>query len=318
MSTNGAQARGSWRVARKLAAGSVVVGVMVASAAGTAVAAPAGRSHDGGAQHGRQGEHHGQHGVHRRAVEGMVAKIDPSGGFTVVRGIGSVAVTVTAATVVVERGQSSPQVATGDRVVVYGTETAPGVLTATRVRIKAPEKAAVQGTVQSIATDGTSFTVARGDMTVTVDVSSTTIYATTAGSSATFSDLAVGDHVKARGTRGTAAFDATQVLISVPPQRALLGTVVTAGSTATSGSSTSSTAASSFTMSAGDAKKPVTVDVSSSTVYLEAGSTTATFSSLAAGDQVVVVGTVSDHVVQASTVVILSVPTSTPTSTPSS
>lgn len=321
MSTNGPQARMTRHVARKLAAGSVVAGMMVATVgAGTALAASGQHGHDRGGHHGHHGDRSGQH---RRAVEGVVGTVGQTG-FTITHKAGSVNVTVTATTTYVERGQKATlaSVVQGERVVVLGTVASKGGgLTAIRVLIKAPEQESVEGIVQSVASNDSGFTIVRDVATVNVGVTSSTTYTLTGGASATFANVKPGERIDAKGSMSGGSFVATSVAISVPPQRAILGSVASIGSTTTSStttttsSTTTSSTSSSFTITAGDGSRPITVNVSSSTVYLEAGVTSANLASLAAGDEVVVVGTGGDGAIQASTVVILSTTPTSPTQT---
>jgi preprotein translocase subunit YajC len=159
--------------------------------------------------------------------------------------------------------------------------------------------------VKSVGSDTFTLTTHDGT-TVTVDVSSSTTYVDPSATSATFSTIKVGDHVAVFGTDTSNTVTATKVAIGdaggfggpgggwgghgapggTPP--AAFGTVKSVGSDT-------------FTLTTHDGTT-VTVDVSSSTTYREAGKSSASLSDVTVGSQVVVFGTDTSDTVTATSV----------------
>ena len=159
------------------------------------------------------------------------------------------------------------------------------------------------GTVASVGAD--SFTVTTHDGTkVTVDVSGTTTYVDPAVATPSFADVKVGTHVAVFGTDTSNTVSATKVAVGGPDRdggggpggpRGGDGTPPAAfGTVASVGTST-------FTLTSRDGTK-VTVDVSSSTSYMEFGKTSASIADVTVGAHVAVFGTDTDNTVTATKV----------------
>jgi hypothetical protein len=158
------------------------------------------------------------------------------------------------------------------------------------------------GTVKSVG-DGT-FTLTTADgSTVTVNVGSSTTYVDPGVSSPTFANVTVGEHVAVMGTESSNTVTATSVLIGTPPAMgkgfgpggpvgppAAVGTVKSVGTD-------------SFTLTTPDGST-VTVDVSSSTKYMDPGVSSPSLSNVTVGEHVAVVGSESSNTVTATAVLI--------------
>ena len=143
--------------------------------------------------------------------------------------------------------------------------------------------------VGTVGTPGaSSFTVESGVATITVDVVSTTRYHDLGVAAPTFANVTTGEHVRVLGTMGGSDLvDATSVQV-LP---IVVGKVV----------STASLTTGSFTLGRGAAT--ITVDVSSTTTYLDHGASPATVANVTDGERVEVFGTVSGtNTVEASVV----------------
>ena len=162
------------------------------------------------------------------------------------------------------------------------------------------------GTVKSVGSNTFALTTHDGT-TVTVDVSSSTTYADPSVSSASFSTVKVGDHVAVFGTDTSDTVTATKVAIGGPDGHggsggpgghdgfggnppAAFGTVTSVGSNT-------------FALTTHDGTT-VTVDVSSSTTYLDPSVSSPTFSTVKVGDHVAVFGTDTSNTVTATKVAI--------------
>jgi hypothetical protein len=128
----------------------------------------------------------------------------------------------------------------------------------------------LQGSVVSVGSD--NFVVADGSKTVTVDVSSTTTYTDAGVASPTLSNVTAGEWVTVSGSPDSSdTVTATTVTIGQPPALIFEGTVATLGTN-------------NFTVTKGD--KTVTIDVSPTTTYADAGVTSADFANVTAGERV--------------------------------
>jgi len=160
------------------------------------------------------------------------------------------------------------------------------------------------GTVASVGANSFTLTT-KGDTTVTVDVTSTTGYLDPGVSSASLASIKVGDHVAVFGTETSDTVAATKVAIGggpgggpggghggpgnmggTPP--VAMGTVASVG-------------ANSFTVTT-ENKTTVTVDVTSSTTFMEFGSGTPSLADVKVGSHVVVFGTDAANTVTATKV----------------
>jgi hypothetical protein len=249
--------------------------------------------------------------IQRPIVTGTVASVttSPSDSFTVMAKRSQTwTVTVTGSTTYSERNVTSPgfaNVAVGDGVVVYGTST--GTDSATAISVAIMQRPVVVGTVASVTTSPSdSFTVAAWkQQTVTVDVTGSTTYTERGVTSASFSNVAVGDQVAVYGTSaGTSTFDAVSVAITQRP--AVTGKVA----------AVTTSPSDSFTLTARGGQT-WTVNVSATTTYSECGVSSPSFSTLAVGNEVAVYGTsTGSNTVDATSVVILSQPSPHPKASP--
>ena len=164
---------------------------------------------------------------------------------------------------------------------------------------------AAVGTVKSVGDDTFALTTASGSM-VTVDVGSSTKYVDPSVSSPSFSNVTVGEHVAVMGTESSNTVTATTVLIGAPPAGvkgsggfgpggpggppAAVGTVKSVGDDT-------------FTLST-PSGSTVTVDVGSSTKYVDPSVSSPSFSDVTVGEHVAVMGTESSNTVAATTVLI--------------
>jgi hypothetical protein len=238
--------------------------------------------------------------IQRPVVSGTVATAPASstGSFTVTAGKGVTwTVDLTGSTTYTERGVTSPSyanVVVGDGVVVYGTST--GTDTVSAISVVIMQRPAVVGTVATAPTSPTgSFTVsAWKSQTVTVDLTGSTSYTERGVTSASYSDVVVGDEVVVYGSSaGTATFTATSVVIIQRP--------VVAGTVATAPTSSTGT----FTLTSRQ-DQTWTVDLSASTTYQECGVSSPSYSDIAVGDEVAVYGTsTGTDTVSAGSVVIM-------------
>ena len=148
------------------------------------------------------------------------------------------------------------------------------------------------GTVASIGTN--SFTVTTHDGTkVTVNVTGTTTYLDSAVTTPSLADVKVGDRVAVFGTDSADTVTATKVAVRGPDgdgdggpggHRGFGGTPPAAFGTVTS------VGANTFTLTSPVGAK-VTVDVGSSTTYMEFGKTSASIADVTVGAHVAVFGT---------------------------
>lgn len=206
----------------------------------------------------------------RHEVAGTVSSLTAHG-FELVSPKGAtVAVNVSASTTYREpkvgRG-GPPEVMRGDKVKVVGTEAGPGALDATLVLVPAVR---ATGTVASVSTG--SFVLTLTASTLTVDVSSVTVYREPTVRSPGLADVRAGEKVAVTGAQaGTGTIDATTVMIRL---------VVRAGRVA-------SVTGSGFTLAAAKGVN-ITVNVSPST---KLRGPKGALPKVSVGDQVRVIGT---------------------------
>lgn len=215
-----------------------------------------------------------------RSVElvGYVASVNASG-FAMLRDHQSFIVDVSNQTSFHEPGNPNAtfsDVVVGQHVGVFGSATAiAGTVDATRVDIGSFPLANFSGRVAS--TGAASFVVQHGAATITVEVAGQTTYREKGVSNATFADVRVGDvvHVFATKSITPGTVDALHVVIGLFPYVERNGSVI-------------AIAPSSFTVLAG--RQMYTIDVDSQTVFNELEMSGVTFSDLADGDVVNVLG----------------------------
>ena len=165
------------------------------------------------------------------------------------------------------RPGAQPEVMAGDKVRVVGTEPTPGTLDATLVLV--PALRAV-GTVASVGTSSFVLTLTAG--TLTVNVSSATVYREPTVRRASFADVLPGEKVAVTGTQaGTGTIDATTVMVRLAVRAGRVASLTVGGFTLTTAKGVS-----------------ITVNVSSSTKFKGPKGTSPTVS---VGDQVRVIGT---------------------------
>ena len=165
------------------------------------------------------------------------------------------------------RRASVADVLAGDKVRVVGTEPTPGTLDATLVLVPAVRAA---GTVASVGTSSFVLTLTAG--TLTVDVSSATVYREPTVHRASFADVLAGEKVAVTGTQaGTGTINATTVMVRLAVRAGRVASLTVGGFTLTTAKGVS-----------------ITVNVSSSTKFKGPKGTSP---SVSVGDQVRVIGT---------------------------
>jgi hypothetical protein len=233
----------------------------------------------------------------------------------------TVTVDVTSSTTYSEPGTASPSFASlkvGQQVVVVGSNSS-GTVTATRVsigpaRYRGPNDApAVTGTVKSVGTKSFAVTTGSG-ATVTVDVTASTTYRESGTSTAGFADVVVGVHVTVLGSTSGGTVTATRVTIgvagpaggSVPaPGGGFAGP--SSGARPAAAGTVQSVGTNSFTLTT-RSNTTVTIDVSSSTAYVDRSVSPASLANVTAGELVIAFGTTSAGTVAASQVIIFASP----------
>ncbi len=158
---------------------------------------------------------------HGLAVAGTVQGTPGASSFTITTPSGaSDTVDVSSSTSYFERGVSAASlsnVASGDYVAVFGS-VSDSTVTATKVAIATPPPSngqfATAGTVQQTSASGGSFVIETWNNTqVTVQTSSSTTYTERGVSSASLTDIAVGENVAVFGTVSGSTVTATQIAI---------------------------------------------------------------------------------------------------------
>jgi hypothetical protein len=238
------------------------------ASSGVASAAPKG----GHGAHGAPSGQAGSSGQSRRhAFTGTVSSPTTSGGFTLLSAKGvTLTVEVSSATVYREPGARSgaqPEVLAGDKVRVVGTEPTPGTLDATLVLVPLVRAA---GTVASVGTG--SFVLTLTASTLTVNVTSATVYREPTVHQASFANVLAGEKVAVTGTQaGTGTIDATTVMVRLEVRAGRVASLTAGGFTLTTAKGVS-----------------VIVNVSSSAKFKGPKGTSP---SVSVGDQVRVIGT---------------------------
>jgi preprotein translocase subunit YajC len=175
------------------------------------------------------------------------------------------------------------------------------------------------GTVKSVG-DGT-FTVTELDGTVvTVNVGSTTAYLDPGVTSPSLADVTVGAHVAVFGTDTSDVIAATRVAIGMPPAGGkggpggpggLGGPPGMGGSPPAAFGTVKSVGDNTFTLTEQDGTV-VTVNVGSTTAYVDPGVTSPSLANVTVGEHVAVFGTDSSDVVTATMVALGTPPTGGP------
>jgi hypothetical protein len=215
----------------------------------------------------------------------------------------------------VEHGVTTPtfaNVCVGDKVGAFGMVSS-GTVTATSVFITVPVVFGTVAAVNGVSTAGTcgaadtagAFTLdAAHSTTDTVDVSTTTTFAEHGVTMPTFANVCVGSKVAAVGADASSTVAATSVFINPPPTpkpHAVFGTVAAVNGTGTAGTCGAADTAGAFTLDADHATTD-TVDVSTTTTFVEHGVATPTFATVCVGDKVGALGIDSSGTVTATSV----------------
>ncbi len=164
---------------------------------------------------------------------------------------------------------------------------------------------AAVGTVKSVGDNTFTLTTSSGS-TVTVDVGSSTKYVDPSVSSPTFSNVTVGEHVAVIGTESSNTVTATSVLIGAPPAGGMGGGAFGAagpGGPPAAVGTVKSVGDNTFTLTTASGST-VTVDVGSSTKYVDPSVSSPTLSNVTVGEHVAVIGTESSDTVTATAVLI--------------
>ena len=251
------------------------------------------------------------------AAVGTVKSVG-SGSFTLTTPSGTtVTVDVDSSTSYLDPEKSSPSVAdvtVGAHVAVFGTDTA-NTVTATKVAIGGPPNGAgtgrppfggtppaAVGTVKSVGSGSFTLTTPSGT-TVTVDVDSSTSYLDPEKSSPSVADVTVGAHVAVFGTDTANTVTATKVAIGGPPNGAGTGRPPFGGTPPAAVGTVKSVGSGSFTLTT-PSGTTVTVDVDSSTSYLDPEKSSPSVADVTVGAHVAVFGTDTANTVTATKVAI--------------
>jgi hypothetical protein len=244
-----------------------------------------------------------------------------TGAFTFVgRRLRIVTVNVTSTTTfsdVADPAPSFADVCVGDNVKSLGT-FASGALTASTVEVLQPKLARTTGIVTAVngtATTGTcgtsglagTFTLVprRHLRIVTVEVGTTTPFTDSADPTPSFADVCVGNHVMAVGTVAADTLSATSVAVLPPNQGRDQGLVTSVNGTAATGTCGSSDVAGVFTLVGNWRRGIVTVDVSTTTTFVDAADATPSFADICVGGHVGALGTFSSGTLTATAVAVL-------------
>ena len=226
----------------------------------------------------------GDHGL--PAAFGIVTAVS-GGGFTMETPKGdAVTVNVTGATTYLDEAVATPSVANvtvGSKVAVYGVLSS-ATIAATAVAIAGAGSHGIPGgfgTVASVGTGSFTITTASG-VDLTIDVSGSTTYIDEAVSSPSFANVTVGEHVAVFGVLSAGSLAATTIAIGAPISPAPLGQWGTVKAVGTGN----------FTI-ATHGGATITVQVSSSTTYLDALDSSPSIADVTVGAHVVVFGVLS-------------------------
>jgi preprotein translocase subunit YajC len=257
------------------------------------------------------------------STQGIVVSIDRSGDSFVIRLSSGTRVTVkvTSATTYDETGVTKPSfsdVAFGDSVAVIGT-TSSGVETAAVVIIGHKfsgggggfggggfGRGGAFGKVTSVDSSADTFQVKNtfNGSTITVKVTSKTTYRDSSVKNAGFSDIKVGENVAVQGSTSNGVETATAVIIGLTARGGFGGAGGFGGHGGTFGKVTSvDSSADTFQLKTSSGST-VTVKVTSKTTYRDSKVKNAGFSDIKVGESVAVIGSTSNGVETATSVVI--------------
>ena len=212
---------------------------------------------------------------------------------------------------------SFADVCVGSQVKTLGTFSS-GALTAIFVEVVPPRLDSARGIVTAVngaSTSGTcgssgvagTFTLVprRHSRLVTVEVGTTTPFTDSADPTPSFADLCVGDHVSVVGTFATDGLSATSVAVLPPNQGHDQGLVTSVNGTSTAGTCGSAASAGAFTLVGNWCRGIVTVQVATTTKFIDAADATPSFVDVCVGGHIGVLGTFSSGTLTATTVAVL-------------
>lgn len=237
--------------------------------------------------------------VNGASAVGSCGVATETGTFTFVgRRLRIVTVDVVSATTFADTAVTTPSfadVCVGSEVEILGT-FASEVLTASSVTVQPPRPDSVSGLVTSVNGSSTSdscgssgvagyFSVAprRSTASVTIDVSATTTFTDAADPTPSFADVCVGDNVKALGALSGATLTATSVAVTPPNLGLDQGTVTSVNGVSTTGTCGTASSAGEFTLVGNWRQGIVTVDVATTTKFIDPGVTTPSFADVCVG-----------------------------------
>lgn len=302
--------RSTRRVAIALLVGTVLLG-------GSAVAAAAAPAH-----HGRSGGPVGSvvTSVNGVSTAGTCGVALATGTFTVVgRRLQIVTVTVTSTTTFADAADPSPSfadVCVGARVQLTGSYSEAAV-SADTITVLPPRQAASKGVVTSVngiatsdscgtaGASGTYTFVGKRLVIVTVEVTSATKFIDSADPSPSFADVCVGAQVKTLATYSSGSLTASSVVVKAPETSRAGGLVTSVNGVTASGTCGSPASAGSFTIIARRHSAAVTVEVATTTGFVDSADPTPSFADLCVGNHIKAVGSFASGVLDATSVTVL-------------
>jgi hypothetical protein len=301
---------------KRLHLGTIVLlsGVVIVGSTVAAAAAPANR---GGQRHHGGSVVTSVNGV---STAGTCGVAGAAGNFTIVgKHLHVVTVDVATSTTFTDSSDPAPSfadVCVGNYVKALGTFSS-GTLTTTSVAVLPPNTGRIQGVVTSVngvptagtcgasATTGDFTVVGRHLHIITVEVATTTSFTDTADPSPSFLDVCVGADVKALGMFSSGTFTASSVEV-IPPRTDHVKAVVTSvNGVSTSGTCGSSGATGAFTLVPRRHAVILTVNVTSTTTFIDSADPSASFADICVGDKIEALGTLSTSVLTAAQLVVL-------------
>ncbi len=328
----------NWRTVKITAAATAVVLVFGSGVAVAHTTSRASRGHRAGwNQHTPpQGAFGTVGSVNGSSTSGSCGVAGVAGAFTVTgfRSSTVSTVDVSTTTTFVAPDASTPSfanVCVGDLAGAVGAVT-DDTVTATKVFVAptptAPRPHGAFGTVASVNGSTVAGTCgvsgAAGDFTLmtwrdttatTVDVATTTPFVEPGVTTPSFADVCVGGVVGATGTESSDTVTATKIFVAPTPTRTppgpqgAFGTVASVNGSSTSGSCGVADAAGTFTVTGWrNSSTTTTVDVGTTTTYLELGVSTPTFADVCVGDLVGALGAESSGTVTATKVLLAPAP----------
>ena len=276
--------------------------------------------------------------VNGSSTAGTCGVAGTAGAFTVAtwRNTTTYTIDVATTTTFLQRGASSPSfadVCVGDLAGATGTISGTTVA-ATQVGIAPvipPQPQGAFGTVTSVngsSATGTcgvpdsagAFTLSgwQSTSTFTVDVTTATTFVEPGSSSASFANVCVGELAGATGTVVSGTVTATKVfvapVVTPPTPHGIFGTVTSVNGSSTTGTCGVDGSAGAFTIATWHDSASYTVNVSTTTTFVEPGVSSPSFADVCVGSLVGALGSVSGDTVTAARVALA--PVITPPSLP--